>query len=110
MKRRKKRKLSQGGSVFFIAVPIRVLAIFNTFENVEDYKDFFFHPKKLFFYKTFRAGLFLGSRFFFSGGSIFFPKKMGFQVFLGAFRAFSTTPRSHRENPIPQDSEYHGSM
>ena len=66
----------------------RVLAIFNTFENVEDYKDFFFHPKKLFFYKTFRAGLFLGSRFFFSGGVNFFPEKNGFSGVFGCIPSF----------------------
>ena len=62
------------------------------------------------FVSVFAAGLFLGSRFFFSGGVNFFSQKkiffrrekMVFQGFLGVFRAFSTKPRSHQENPIPQ--------
>ena len=48
--------------------------------------------------------------FFFLGGGQFFSQKkffsrrekMVFQGFLGVFRAFSTKPRSHQENPIPQ--------
>ena len=64
------------------------------------------------------GSFFFGSRarvvsrisFFFLGGGQFFPQKkfffrrekMVFQGFLGVFRAFSTKPRSHQENPIPQ--------
>ena len=46
---------------------------------------------------------FLGGGQFFSQKKIFFRReKMVFQGFLGVFRAFSTKPRSHQENPIPQ--------
>ena len=46
---------------------------------------------------------FLGGGQFFSQKKFFFRReKMVFQGFLGVFRAFSTKPRSHQENPIPQ--------
>ena len=64
----------------------------------------------LIFFCTCRARVVSRISFFFLGGGQFFSQKkfffrrekMVFQGFLGVFRAFSTKPRSHRENPIPQ--------
>ena len=70
------------------------------------------------FFFGLHPGLFLGSRFFFSGGVNFFPKKIFFSAgkkwsFKG-FWVYSELSRRSldltKKTPYPKASEYHGGM